>query len=194
VGDSSVTIMSRSSLTSRINEMYNETVKLIMKKLAEAHFICLTADAWSAHGRAFLGVTGHWISNEYKRESVVLACSRFKGKHSFDRISQELNSVIEKFNIKKSKIVCVVTDNGSNFVKAFKEFGITSKFETSGNGMESDDDDDLGVSLADSYIEIDGVLKEKRDLSLPPHFKCASHTLSLIATKDSLEVVCCIEA
>jgi len=194
--------MSRSTLSSRIDEMYSVTVGEVVKKLEKAPYLCLTADAWSAHSRAFLGVTSHWIDGDLKRGSAVLACSRFTGTHSYDRIAVELNKIIARFNIPKEKIVCVVTDNGSNFVKAFKEFGLDAVKESrkpkephsSDSGGESDDvseeesEADSSESLDEMVVEIDQILHAKSSLELPSHFRCASHTLSLIATKDILEV------
>ncbi|KAL7289508.1 hypothetical protein TKK_0016693 [Trichogramma kaykai] len=44
----------------------------LMKIIADAEFICATADIWSAPNRSFKGVTAHWINNvTYKRKSAV---------------------------------------------------------------------------------------------------------------------------
>lgn len=69
----------------------------------------------------------HWIDNNYKRRSAALACRRFKGAHTFDRIKDLLQEIYSDFDIDPTKIVCSVTDNGSNFVKAFKIFGVNTK-------------------------------------------------------------------
>jgi len=197
LGGSEVNVMSRPSLTTQVDELYCATVGTVIKKLEDARHLCLTADAWSAHSRAFLGVTCHWITGDFKRESAVLACSRFPGTHSYDRIALELNKVISKFKIQKEKIVCIVTDNGSNFVKAFKEFGISANIEEKEVDNDSDEsyEEDEGnesdsnqSNLEEAVVEIDNILHNRASLELPRHFKCASHTLSLIATKDILEV------
>ena len=70
-----------------------------------------------------MGVTCHWIEG-FTRVSAVLGLKRFKGKHNFDRTAEALKSIFDTFELANEKIVAVVTDNGSNFVKAFKEFGI----------------------------------------------------------------------
>lgn len=62
----------------------------------------------------------HWINPiTLKRESAALACRRMKGRHTFDVLAKEINSVFLEYYI-QNKVCCVTTDNGSNFVKAFR--------------------------------------------------------------------------
>lgn len=49
------------------------------------------------------------------------------GSHTYDKIAQLIDGVIEEYGI-HSKVSHMVTDNGSNFVKAFKEFSVSSHF------------------------------------------------------------------
>lgn len=60
-----------------------------------------------------------------ERCSAVLECKRFHSPHTYDRIAEMLDEVNISFGISHEKIVSTVTDNGSNFVKAFKEFGVS---------------------------------------------------------------------
>lgn len=71
------------------------------------------------------------------------------------------------------KVVGCVTDNASNFVCAFKNHGINVDELTH---HESDDEDERGEPV--EFISIE-------DGALPTHFRCASHTLSLVGTKDA---------
>ena len=65
-------------------------------------------------------MTCHWIDHHsLKREQAVLACRRVKGSHSFDVIAKEIENIHRDFQI-ETKVVRTTTDNGSNFVKAFK--------------------------------------------------------------------------
>lgn len=59
-----------------------------------------------------------------KRVSVALACQRFKGTHSYDRITDLIQKINTAFGLSAKKLVASVTDNGSNFVKAFRTFGV----------------------------------------------------------------------
>lgn len=93
--------------------------------------VCTTADIWTAHHGSFIGITCHWIeSDTLDRKSAALACERIRGCHTYDVIAAKISQVHAEFHI-QGKVSATVTDNGSNFVKAFNEYG------------ESDTEDDL---------------------------------------------------
>lgn len=81
------------------------------------------------------------------------------------------------------KIVATVSDNGSNFVKCFKEFGIKINLpdqenEEDDGHADADDEEDIGiVQFPDT--------PEEPSFKLPNHIRCASHTLNLVATTDA---------
>ena len=58
------------------------------------------------------------------RRSAALACKRVLGSHTFDNIAELFDIIHKEFVLTNDKIVVIVTDNGSNFIKAFKEFGL----------------------------------------------------------------------
>jgi hypothetical protein len=126
--------------------------KLDLKvRFSKASCICLTADIWGSKNRSFLGVTAHWIEvdgqGKLHRRSAGIACKRFYGifififylfdyfhkssfflgKHDYSSISKKLDEIIAAFDL-HCKVNFIVTDNGSNFVKAFKEFAAVSYF------------------------------------------------------------------
>ena len=48
---------------------------------------------------------------------------RFQGAHTYSKIAEHLDEIQQDFAITYEQIVATITDNASNFVKAFKEFG-----------------------------------------------------------------------
>ncbi|KAK0042949.1 hypothetical protein Bpfe_027613 [Biomphalaria pfeifferi] len=143
-----VVVMSRRTLGRRLNEMELQMIEKLKQVLSEQTFVCTTADIWSSNRRSFLGATSHWINiSSLSRESAALACRRFPGSHTYDRIAELLYDVHENFGI-SNKVCLTVTDNGSNFVKAFEQFGV--KIEKSDDIEENDDIEfeDVGNILA----------------------------------------------
>jgi len=157
----------------------------IVEELSKVEYVCTTADIWSAHNRSFFGVTAHWIDpTTLTRRSAALACSRMVGRHTFGSIAEQLHSVHSSFHI-AWKVVMTVTDNASNFVKAFKEFARTE---------DDDNDDDIDHEVM--VHDVDNLLAADNDddtldvgideaLYLPPHQRCSSHTLNLVAVSDT---------
>lgn len=126
---------------------------------------------------AFIGITGHFIL-DWTLKSVMIACKKFKGSHTAEKISQCYEETVECLNI-SDKICTIVTDNASNMKKAFKID--LPGFETisdvnDDDECDQDDDDDDDISCTDSTsLE-----------HLPRYSGCYAHTLQLVV-KDGLK-------
>ncbi|XP_049301829.1 uncharacterized protein LOC109579797 isoform X2 [Bactrocera dorsalis] len=86
----------------------------------------------------------------------------------------------KQYKLPVEKIVYTITDNGSNFVKAFKEFGVELR------PIKECDSDDGSDSDSDSNDSIIALGPQFRSVTprLSKHFPCASHTLNLLASTD----------
>ena len=69
--------------------------------------------------RAFLGMTCHWITNGLEKKSAALACVRIRGSHTYDNIAAHIGEIHKRHGIEE-KVRGVVTDNATNFAKAFR--------------------------------------------------------------------------
>jgi hypothetical protein len=157
----------------------------LIEHFNKVNYVCTTADIWSTNHKSYLGVTAHWIDPQtLLRSSAALACERMKGRHTYDVIAAALNAVHTAYRI-NNKVIVTVTDNGSNFVKAFKEYQLDDSV------LVSNDNDDKNPDDIISFTEV-GQLLSRRDISdddddcdffLPPHHRC-SCTLNLIASHD----------
>ena len=129
--------MCRPTLVQRISDKAGQVKKNIIAAMSKVEHVATTTDCWSAHGRSFIGVTGHWIETEtLQRKSCVLAFRRLTGRHTFDVLASQLEDIHTEFEI-RSKVRKTTTDNGSNFVKAF------SIFATSADCEEEENHDDI---------------------------------------------------
>lgn len=195
-------IISRNTVASRIDEFYSIEKEKLIAELANVKYICATADIWSTKRKSFLGATIHYVDeNTLEKKSRALCCRRFRSPHDYERITSLLSAIYEEFNISE-KVICTVTDNASNFVKAFKEFGISLEaflaFIDSNNKIENEMlENSIETPIVDENDNLDffedelsAVIFEEIDDNitsrfLSAHFRCGSHTLCRIAAKDA---------
>uniref|UniRef100_A0A034WVU3 Putative AC9 transposase n=1 Tax=Bactrocera dorsalis TaxID=27457 RepID=A0A034WVU3_BACDO len=163
-------IMSRQTAKKTLEDSYQNMLAKIKDEISSAEYFCTTADIWSGNNRGFFGYTCHWLTQDFQRQSVALACRRFKGAHTADKVGQMIAELNNFFDLDNKNIVMTITDNGSNFIKAFKDHGVD-------NFHQEEDDSDDELSFRES------------EFLLPKHHRCSSHTLNLLATTDFLKIL-----
>jgi hypothetical protein len=175
--DSRYIVPSRKHLSS--NLLHNKSSEIqsgLVSLLAQAQSVCLTIDLWTNRQmRSFIGITGHVII-DWTMQSVMLACRRFKGKHTAENIHQQYEETISSFDI-ATKITNIVTDNAGNMTKAFR-FDLPG-FEDIDQDNDSDSADDSDSDGNQPESEISTVVYDY----LPERNPCFAHTLQL-AVKD----------
>lgn len=115
-----VSVMTRKTLASCIATQCVKTFTQLRENFKTCRYVCSPANIWSCHGYSYLGKTIQWITDDLSRKSVVLAYRRFKGTYSCDKIAELITHIFADYELDTDKTVSVVTNNGSNFVKAFK--------------------------------------------------------------------------
>ncbi|KAF0702964.1 Uncharacterized protein FWK35_00032160 [Aphis craccivora] len=193
--DGTSKIFSRRTLSRRILENYTFICEKL-KNLFESDprpSLCITADIWSARHKSFMGVTAHWIDETtLTRFSCLLACRRFRGSHTYDKIAELLHEIICEFSIEREQLISTVTDNGSHFVKAV----MIMQYDYS-SYVKADFVYEIDCNFQTDDLELNEKIQMKKKARirlhlkisknynfLPHHLRCASHTLSLIATTD----------
>ena len=149
-------LMSRQTLGRRIELHYKKHVQWLRDVLSRTAWVATTADVWSSRTRSFMGMTVHWIDENFVRRSAALACRRFRGNTAFDKIAKLVEDLHDCYHLSSPKIVATVTDNnGANFVKAFAKFGVDAdNIRVNDNrqetpAAESEDGADREVELED---------------------------------------------
>uniref|UniRef100_A0A3B1KK48 HAT C-terminal dimerisation domain-containing protein n=1 Tax=Astyanax mexicanus TaxID=7994 RepID=A0A3B1KK48_ASTMX len=172
-------VPSRKQVQGLLNREFNEVINK------------LKTDCWSDVNKGFMSITVHWLDKDDPslRKSAALACRRVRGSHTYDVLEKVLTEVNKEFKI-QNKIVCTVTDNASNFVKAFNCFGegvaITAAAAAADETVE-----EASVQAIDSLDDGDGdddddglepaPLSALEDPCLPPHRRCMTLTLNRVA-------------
>jgi len=128
-------VPSRRTLTRDISKLGDETKVRLESLLDTISYVATTADSWSAHHRSFLGVTVHWInSDSLKREKAVLGIKEIFVSQTAGYIAKALMDLHQEFGL-TSKVVSTTTDNGANYVAAFKSTSDTAAEESEEVGI-----------------------------------------------------------
>ncbi|KAH7955470.1 hypothetical protein HPB52_000920 [Rhipicephalus sanguineus] len=166
--------LTRRMLTDRLDACFEDMKQKLPLEFINVDHVAVSADLWSSFHRSFIGIVALWLDpSTLERKTAALAFRRVIGHATYDKLAEVLSSVFAEYGI-QGKVTSVVTDNGSNFVKAFRVFGESETNET---------DDESEMRPAD----LTGILNtpDGSECVLPPHIRCAAHTLNLVATSDS---------
>lgn len=140
-----------------------------------------------------LGITVHWIEEEsLERKKGVLACKELKESQTAHLLGKELYNILQDFGV-IGKVSAVTTDNGANYVAAFRLHGPedetsadavhldsppvsqSSLVSPSQEGDDQDDDEDQSLpSIHDVTNALSCSLEALSDEGyiLPPHYRC----------------------
>ena len=85
------------------------------------------------------------------------------------------------------RVVATITNNGSNFVKAFLVYSISSSESSKAAVPEDAEEDEFAFEDLDGLLQVDNGSTEdltQVQYELPPHERCAAHTLNLVVSTD----------
>ncbi|CAB5292141.1 unnamed protein product [Rhizophagus irregularis] len=102
-----------------ITDVYKLGIKeLLSLIISTCEFISITTDLWMARSKAgYIGITGHWVDENFKPYDMLITIESIQYPHTAVVISKYLEKYIEEYRL-ENKIICVVTDNGSNMKAA----------------------------------------------------------------------------
>jgi hypothetical protein len=124
LGRGAVTVPSRRTLVRRADQQFEETQLIVRKTLAAAKSkISLTFDCWTDRvSRSFIAVTAHFFDDKFILRSLLLDFVHLpftERGNTGERVRDELRHALRReLPDHESKLGFLVTDNGSNVVKA----------------------------------------------------------------------------
>ncbi|XP_024869181.1 uncharacterized protein LOC112452944, partial [Temnothorax curvispinosus] len=107
-----------------------------------------------------------------------------------------LCDIHSEFGLDSSKILATVTDNASNFAKAFRVFGVklcnfqrdvdgeNNEFSDTSADEESDDENFQSIPM-----DPDEECALEPNKPLPQHLRCCAHTLNLCVASDAIKAI-----
>jgi len=115
-------IPERKKITALMEEKYEFLANIMKTKLSTVKHLCFTTDVWTdiLNTKSYLGVTVHFALNG-KLTSVVIGVTELIERHTSNYLGQWLSDICNEWHIEKNNIVGIVTDNGTNIVKAVND-------------------------------------------------------------------------
>lgn len=114
------TLPSRTHFTKLMERKYEETFKEVKTAINTNNSkLALTTDVWtSVATEAYLGITCHYITDDWDMQSFCLTTMPLHDRHTASNIAEWLEQAVARFEIPPSKIIAIVHDNGANIVAA----------------------------------------------------------------------------
>lgn len=103
----------------KLPEVYENVKQRIKDIISKLESFSIVIDEWADEGNShiLLGVTIHFIDENYEPKHFVLAAEPVEGGKSADNISRVLNKVFLEFGIDKKKVAYMLRDGASVVVK-----------------------------------------------------------------------------
>ena len=177
--DSQYQLPSRKQLSTVLLKKKYDTIKCsVLEKLKKTDSINLTIDLWSNQQmQSHLGITGHYISDEWNLESVMLACNRITGRHTGDDIMMRYEEIIFDFGVRE-KVKHVITDSASSVKKGFLTLPGYEDVEEDHTRSECDDS---GAEESERCSSANNSLDESDETQvLLENHACFAHVLQLV--------------
>ncbi|KAJ8967582.1 hypothetical protein NQ314_002767, partial [Rhamnusium bicolor] len=96
-------------------------VENLQQKLSKVKSVCITIDHWrSSANESYIGVTAHYIDDQFEMCSSLLQCSLFEGSHTATAIADELRMILDHWNLTQKTLI-TITDNASNVTSAIEK-------------------------------------------------------------------------
>ncbi|CAM4651471.1 unnamed protein product [Leuciscus chuanchicus] len=114
---------SRWWFTKQLEKAYQSTLEDLKKDLQKrSSKISLTTDAWTSIAtETYLGVTCHYINDNWEMVSFVLCTKPLEDRHTAENIARWIEEVAEKFDFSLcDDVQAIVHDNAANVVKALR--------------------------------------------------------------------------
>lgn len=136
-----------------VSNKYDNSKAKLTEIISEQEYVCLTTDVWSSRAQSYLGVTLHFLTPTLERIPVMLAFRQLREKQTYIVLAEAMCRIMEDFRIPVKKVTNIVTDGGSAFCKAFKEFGceVGALIEENEN---IDEEDEVHLSNNDNLSRI----------------------------------------
>jgi hypothetical protein len=104
----------RTAVTDAILDSFRSARSKIINMLSSVTHISITCDGWTSPTNvSMLGVTAHWITDDFELRGITLALKPIEGPHTGSNLASLLKNVLDSFHI-TDRLYCITADNASN--------------------------------------------------------------------------------
>jgi len=134
-------------------------------------------------------MTIHWIDTDtLERKGCCLAVRQVSGRHTYDVLAKLMSSINDEYELTE-KTCFTVTDSGANFLKAFKHFAVQEEGSECTTSATVDESEEMEFHELHDLLNPPQVIDDGPDddiiYKLPQHWRCACHSLNLVASNDA---------
>uniref|UniRef100_H3BA99 HAT C-terminal dimerisation domain-containing protein n=2 Tax=Latimeria chalumnae TaxID=7897 RepID=H3BA99_LATCH len=193
VMDSRYVFPARDEMKKAITGQTEKLKEEMAERLKKAHKISICVDLWTKQSlsESYIGVTAHFYDKEKNSVCrILLALCIIEEQHTVEVIHREVEKCLEEWKIPDSKVRCIVTDNGSSVIKAFRDSVETLIAETEQVSEEEDEAESGDTNLE---VEIDEESEFERcenehfaTFGRQKRISCFAHSL-VLACRASVE-------
>lgn len=85
-------------------------------KYRNVEYMSATSDVWERSNRSYIAVSVHYFDDNLVLHTEFIACERFMGHHTNDKVAEKLRSIFDRFEI-VDKVFSITTDGTGEFWK-----------------------------------------------------------------------------
>lgn len=110
--------------TNYLPQLYQAETDRVKKLLDPITSYACTTDMWTSRARhAYISLTAHYLDNEFSLCNNLLAVKEFPESHTSSNIADELESMLQEWNLEIDGLSAFTTDNGVNVANAIDLMG-----------------------------------------------------------------------
>ena len=99
--------------------LYTSVKNKVKQELSDVKYFSATTDLWSSTGMIpYMSYTVHYISKEWKLSNRCLQTQFLPEDHNAENLGEAMTITLESWDLNASNQVCLITNNGSNLIKA----------------------------------------------------------------------------
>ena len=114
-------IASATFYRSLLDKVYQKSIKIVEEKIDRDNpeFVACQLDGWSSYRHGYMGMLISYLTKNWKRVSICLACSPFDNHHTGENIADWLDSKLTSWKV-LDRTTVVISDTASNMIKSME--------------------------------------------------------------------------